>query len=243
MYQGVSTVAGACSHLLLPRLSEAGKSDDKDRKTGEDVAGLGKQLESLQSDLSKAADAVMLFVTNEFHEPPLILCARHGFPAAARGLVAAGVDRTETEGAGNTAMMVAWRRQDMDVVEALNRFAGSDSERQVGAIVIDAGTGEVKLLAMLQLARRVHVIELASSKKLPLVDISKRVAKGEEGDLDELCSALEDGLQKLPDKAGVELAAIEFKCALLGSTAWYRQLGSAMRTRADCMLGEQRGEG
>ena len=51
-----------------------------------------------------------------------------------------------------------------------------------------------------------HVIELASSKdkdearwKLPprpLVDISKRVAKGGHGDLDQLCAKLEAGLDK-----------------------------------------------
>ena len=46
-------------------------------------------------------------------------------------------------------------------------------------------------------------------------------------------------LQKLVPSGGATMPfGIEFKCALLGATAWYRQLGSAGRARAQKTLGQ-----
>ena len=61
--------------------------------------------------------------------------------------------------------------------------------------MIDAGTGEVKLLALLQLPA-VHVIELMSSK-VAVADIAVNVANGNQTDLDELCLNMEAGRRTL----------------------------------------------
>jgi len=75
-------------------------------------------------------------------------------------------------------------------------------KERLGALVFDAGTGEVKLLAMLQLPE-VHVVELASNKMRPLVDISKDFAEGSTADCEDLIAQLEKAMQeKIGDEAG-----------------------------------------
>ena len=164
---------------------------------------------------------------------PLMLCAVSGYAEQTRTLIRAGADRTETDVIGHTPMLVAWQHGHADVVRALRRFDGAEGQVQSGrgAIIIDAGTGELKLLALL--ARPHFELHELAVHKTSLPDLSIDFANN--GSLIESLEAdLQQGLEKVTPEF---LGGVAITWGMLGATAWYRKMSLADRTRADRMLG------
>jgi hypothetical protein len=104
----------------------------------------------------------------------------------------------------------------------------------LGALAIDVGTGEMKLLAVM-LRPRVELHELALVK-ITATEAAAALAEDDASLCEAICTQLTDSLAKLPALAETTSPAVSFEHALLGATAWYRQLPKYNRVKADALL-------
>eukprot|EP00966_Prymnesium_polylepis_P302482 6988139-Prymnesium_polylepis.1 len=154
-----------------------------------------------------------------------------------RAMLAGGSERCAADVAGRTASLIAHGiggalSQAFDPV-ILTR----ERSKGVAALVLDAGTGEIKLLAVMQLPE-VVMHELATVKWDPVEDLFNALDAGDSSGCDALCAALVTGLQKLVCPGAVQQHASRsvFLRSMLGVTAWYRKLSRYQRERANKLL-------
>ena len=110
--------------------------------------------------------------------------------------------------------------------------AGAIALDAAGAIALDVGSGEMKLYALLlQPAVEVHELKLVKRKAS---DAATQLAAGNPTIKEDICAQLEEGLLGLP--ALVSKRPVRFEHAIVGATAWYRQLSPLDRKKADTFL-------
>ena len=182
----------------------------------------GTGLEDLMRDLShvpSAEELVLDFgdVATDEGVTPLIFTAQHNHANVARALAKGGADRRAVTRAGQTALQVAIAADHDEVAAVLGRFGGGGegvqhSGGRVGALVIDAGTGELKLLAVLELPQ-VELHELAIIK-ISAAEAASKFSAGDDALFETLCKSLEEGLDKVSTMESCK--GVAFKWAMIG---------------------------
>ncbi|KAL1520434.1 hypothetical protein AB1Y20_022017 [Prymnesium parvum] len=128
--------------------------------------------------------------------------AQHVLPALERG----GASPADTDACGRTPRLAAaMAGREAPAVQL------SEEARSTGALVLDVGTGESKLYALVPTASGVAVHELCKLGKLGRHD-----GDGDDGAVAKLRKALVEAAAAFPD--------VRFDRSMLGATAWYRAL-------------------
>ncbi len=212
----------------------------------------------------------MLAMRDKHGRTALMHAALAGQSAVVRVLLATGADRNATDHQHHSALMMAFHRGHMDTVDEFRSVASPLQRHRpplcalakaqqaivdpdvilgVGALVIDVGTSDMKLLAVTHFLRA-QTHELANVK-LPRDAFSQGVWEPGVWDHDSsggapaagmrptagfhaATSQLRAGLEKL--RAPPWARRITWTHAFMGVTAWYRQLDPALRKPVDGFL-------
>ena len=119
--------------------------------------------------------------------------------------------------------------------------AGEATPPDLGALAVDVGTGEIKLVAMFYHAvdGSVELFQCASCKMTTISAVAEYSNNNRKPLQQILSSVIDEGVRNLEQELASRhrpMASFEWVDAVVGATAWYRRMHTAMRTASQEFL-------